>query len=248
MELKHNPEPSNTDTLAEPAISFKALIAGLLAVALGAFAAAVILPAWLPNLVASLLGPEPKAYWYMSRGTAVVAYLLLWLSMALGVGITNRMAQMWPGGPLAADLHEYLSLAGMAFGMFHALILMGDKYIAYTLAQVLLPFASTSYRPVWVGLGQIGLYTFAIVNLSFYVRKRIGTRTWRLIHYLSYATFALALLHGIFSGTDVGLPWMTAIYWTTGVSLIFLTIYRILFRVGNKKPARAVAAQAVARQ
>src|SRR5512132_2483555 len=112
------------------------------AVAAGVFAAVVALPPWLPGLSASLLGPEPKVYWYLSRSSAVAAYLLLWCSMATGLAISNRLARIWPGGPTAFDLHQYTSLLGLGFALFHALILMGDHYINYTLGQVLVPFAS----------------------------------------------------------------------------------------------------------
>src|SRR5574341_647780 len=178
---------------APPAMAFQNVALLLGAAATGAFAAVVVLPTWLPGLSASLLGASPKAYWYLSRASAMVAYGLLWLSMALGLLITNKMARLWPGAPTAFDLHQHASLLGLAFALFHGLILMGDKYIHYTLAQVLLPFASAGYRPVWVGLGQIALYLLAIVGLSFYVRRSIGHRAWRLIHYLSFVLYALAL-------------------------------------------------------
>jgi predicted ferric reductase len=216
------------------------LIIMLLAVTLGAFAAAIVLPSWLPGLSQSLLGREPKAYWYLSRASALVAYGLLWLSMALGLIITNKLARLWPGGPVAFDLHQFASLMGLAFALFHALILMGDKYINYDLAQVLVPFSSTGYKPVWVGLGQIGFYLLAVVGLSFYVRKRLGNRTWRLIHYLSFLTFAVALLHGIFAGTDSSALGVQIFYWATGASLLFLLVYRILItKFTAKKAAHA---------
>jgi predicted ferric reductase len=225
-----------------PAMPLHTLIIMLLAVVLGAFAAAIVLPNWLPGLSQSLLGSEPKAYWYLSRASAMVAYGLLWLSMATGLIITNKLARLWPGGPIAFDLHQFTSLMGLAFALFHALILMGDKYINYDLAQVLVPFNSTGYKPVWVGLGQIGFYLLAIVGLSFYVRKRLGNRSWRLIHYFSFFMFALALLHGIFAGTDSTVVAIQIFYWITGASLLFLLVYRILVtKFAAKKAARVVA-------
>jgi predicted ferric reductase len=145
--------------------------------------------------------------------------------------MTNKLARMWPGGPTSFDLHQYSSLLGLAFALFHALILMGDAYIAYTLAQILTPFASVDYKPLWVGLGQIGFYVMAIVGLSFYARRIITQKGWRLIHFLSFALFVLALVHGLQSGTDAATPWAQAVYWVSGVSVMFLTIYRILAKV-----------------
>jgi predicted ferric reductase len=188
----------------------------------------IALPALLPALGGSLAGEEPKAYWYLARSSAWVAYGLLWLSMVLGITITNRMARVWPGGPTAFDLHQYASLLGMAFAFFHGLVLLGDRYIGYTLPQVLVPFLGGGYRPVWVGLGQLGLYGLAVVGLSFYVKRGIGTRWWRRIHFLSFGVFVLVLIHGVASGTDTAEGWAQGIYWGTGAALLFLTIYRVL--------------------
>ena len=226
-----------------PAMPLYTVLLMLLAIAAGVFAAVVVLPSWLPGLSASVLGPEPKVYWYLSRSSAVVAYLLLWISMATGLMISNKLARLWPGGPAAFDLHQHTSLLGMGFALFHALILIGDRYINYTLGQVLIPFASAGYRPLWVGLGQIGWYVMTIVSLTFYVRRRIGHRLWRLIHLLSYAMFALALLHGLLSGTDGGTAWARGMYWASAGSLLFLTIYRILAVSIDRKGAPKRAAR-----
>jgi predicted ferric reductase len=182
----------------------------------------------LAALSTALLGEH--AAWYLSRASAFVAYVLLWWSMVLGLSITNRLARLWPGGPATADLHEHASLLGLAFGLLHTLVLLGDAYIGYTLPQILIPFTSVSYQPVWVGVGQISLYLMALVTFSFYVRRWIGARAWRTIHYLSFVVFVLALVHGVFSGTDSTLAWAFWMYIGTGASVLGMTIYRIVAR------------------
>ena len=194
----------------------------------------------LAALTTALLGAQSA--WYLSRASAFVAYGLLWLSMMLGLSITNRMARVWPGGPVVGDLHEHASLLGLVFGMLHPLVLLGDHYIGYTLPQILIPFASVGYLPLWVGLGQIGLYLMMIVTFSFYVRRWIGARTWRLLHYLSFLVFALVLVHGVFSGTDSSTVWAFWMYVSTGASVVAMTIYRIVFVRRSAKPrARPVS-------
>ena len=204
--------------------------AGLMvaAAALGITAAILVLPNWLPGLAGSMAGSIPKVFWYLSRSTALVSMGILWASMMLGVGITNKMARSWPGAPAAFALHEYLSLLGLGFAAFHGLILLGDHFANFTLAQLLTPFSTSGYHPFWVGLGQIGFYTWIIVTASFYVRKHIGQRTWRLLHYVSFFTYMAALMHGIGSGTDASLSWVQGFYWITGASLLFLTTARVV--------------------
>jgi predicted ferric reductase len=218
-----------------PVITLQTFMLLLLSIVVGVFLAAVALPTWMPGLSASILGVQPKVFWYLSRGSALVAFMILWLSMALGLIITNKMARLWPGGPVAFDLHEYTSILGLFLALFHALILVGDAYINYSILQVLIPFASVNYHQFWVGIGQIGFYIWLLVVLSFYVRSRIGTRSWRLIHYASYLLMIMAMLHGITSGTDSSAPWAAWMYWFAGGSLLFLTIYRVFITI--KAPA-----------
>jgi predicted ferric reductase len=212
----------------ESSISSQSVLVLFIAMSLGILAAVLVLPNWLPGLAGSLTGAEPKAFWYLSRATAFVALGLLWASMMLGVGITNKMARLWPGAPAAFALHEYLSLLGLGFAAFHGLILLGDHYSNFSLFQILIPFATTSYFPLWVGLGQLGFYAWALVTASFYVRKRIGQRTWRVLHYVSFLAYLGAMLHGLTSGTDSGLGWVQGFYWLTGGSFLFLFTYRIV--------------------
>jgi len=213
---------------SEPVLSWPWLVVSLLGILVVAVTITTWLPGLAPQLANTLLTDNPKAFWYLSRGTAIVAFILIWASMLTGLLITNKMARAWPGGPVAFDLHEYLSIIGLAFGLFHGLILMGDHYIGYNLAQVLLPFASFGYKPFWVGLGQISMYLTGILVASFYVRKTIAPKTWRLIHFVSFLTFLMVLVHGVASGTDSPAGWMQLIYWGSAASLVFLTVYRIV--------------------
>jgi len=212
----------------ESAVSGQTILVIFAAMLIGVVFSLVVLPTWLPRLAGSLTGPQPKVFWYLSRATAFVAMGLLWASMMLGLGISNKLARLWPGAPAAFAIHEYVSLLGLAFAGFHGLILLGDQYSKFTLAQLLSPFATASYRPFWVGLGQLGLYVWAIVTASFYVRKHIGQRTWRLLHFASFLSYAGALVHGLASGTDTGQTWALLFYLVTSGSFVFLFIYRVL--------------------
>lgn len=212
----------------ESSVNIQSFLTFLVAMTLGLLVAVLILPSWLPNMSFSLSGDAPKAYWYLSRATAFVSLSLLWLSMALGLGITNKMARLWPGAPAAFALHEYVSLLGLAFAAFHAVVILGDHYINFTLLQLFIPFSTADYRPFWVGLGQLGFYTWAILALSFYIRPAIGQKFWRFLHYASFGMYVMGIFHGIFTGTDTSAGWVQNYYWISAGSLLFLLMYRIL--------------------
>ncbi|GBD08500.1 hypothetical protein HRbin22_00740 [Candidatus Thermoflexus japonica] len=223
-------EPRELDELSA-ATAISTLIGLLLSAAAGAFLAILVLPHWLPALAGSLQGPAPKAYWYLSRASGLVAYGLLWLSMVLGLMITGRIARLWPGGPMAFELHQHAALLSLAFSLFHALILLGDRYISFTPLRLFLPFASVDYRPFWVGWGQLGWYLLALVGLSFYVRRWIGHATWRRIHYLSFGIFLMITAHGLMSGTDAGKMGVRVMYEIAGGTVLGLLLYRMVISV-----------------
>lgn len=192
----------------------------------------------LAALGSALIGAHSA--WYLSRATAFVSYVLVWWSMILGLSMTNKLARIWPGGPTANALHEHASLLGLAFAAIHALVLLADQYIGYTLPQILIPFAS-SYMPLWIGFGQIGLYLMAIVTFSFYIRRWIGTKTWRTLHFLSFALFVMALGHGLITGTDSSALWAIVMYAGTGLSVLWMTVYRIFVTRETKAALPAAA-------
>jgi len=192
---------------------------------------------WLAVIAASLSGPEPRAYWYLSRAAGLTAYGLLWLAIVLGLSLSIRLARVWPGGPTAADLHQFASLLALGFATVHGLVLLGDQYIGYTFAQILVPFTGTGYRPLWVGLGQVGFYLAAVVAFSVYLRDSIGYRAWRALHHLSFAVYILATVHAVGAGTDSAAPLAPLIYWVGAVVVGLLTVRRVL--TSGPRPAGA---------
>jgi predicted ferric reductase len=217
---------ADVDSL-EPTVSVTTVSLILVTTGIGTIGALWVLQSGLAGLSESLLGPQPKAFWELARSSGLVAYWLMWMSVAFGLLITNRMARLWLGGPTVFDLHQFTSLLGVAFALVHAFILLGDRYIKYSPLQIVLPFASVNYQPVWVGMGQIAFYILMPVIFSFYARQRIGAGTWRLIHGASFLAFSLITVHGLLAGSDTTNFAVLGMYALTGLSVVFLTIYRL---------------------
>jgi len=173
------------------------------------------------------LAAKTPAYWYMSRGAGLVGYLLLWATTAWGLVVSTKVAKGLIAAPFSASLHEFLSLAALAFAGIHSLALLGDRYIGFNLADIIYPFAA-SYRPGWVGLGQLGFYLTLALIISFYVRKRMGYKTWRLMHYLTFLAYGMVVVHGLTAGTDANALPVQAMYLGTGAVIVFLIYYRLL--------------------
>lgn len=204
------------------------LLVALVAVTAGVVLALAALPVLGPLLSNTLFGAEPKGYWYLARVAGLTSYGLVWLSVVFGLLVTNRLGRLWPGGPATVDLHQFLSLFALGYVVFHALVLLGDRYMRYSLPQLLIPFAGGAYRPVEVGLGQLALYLLFPLTFSFYARRWLGQRGWRALHYSAFLVYALATIHGIMSGTDSSHPAILALYGSTVLLTLALTLYRIL--------------------
>jgi predicted ferric reductase len=186
-----------------------------------------------------------QLWWYVTRASGMVAYLLLWFSMVLGLGVTSKFFDQLLDRVFTYDFHQFISLLSIAFVVLHVVVLMLDRYMPYSIWQVLIPFISP-YRPFWVGVGVIGFYLTLLVTITFYLRKRIGMHAFRVIHILSLVGYLGATLHGIYSGTDSPLPAVQFLYKGTGLVVIFLTIFWLVLLALRKMEARRQA-QAAAR-
>ena len=142
------------------------------------------------------------ALWYASRATGVVSLVLLSTVMIIGI-LVNRQGRL-PGLPRFAvlGLHRNLSLLAVAFVAIHVITAVADSYVSISLAAAVIPFVS-SYEPLWLGLGAVSLDLMAAVIVTSLLRRHIGRRAWRAVHWLAYASWPVAVVHSIFSSKDL---------------------------------------------
>jgi predicted ferric reductase len=167
------------------------------------------------------------SFWYLSRATGFVAYLLLWGSVTWGLLLSTGTGRAWMRPPQLLDAHQFLSAGSAGFTCFHGLVLMGDRYVSFPLRAVVLPFGGR-YEPLLVAFGQIAAWLILLLIASFHVRRQIGGRVWRRLHYASFVAFWLAVAHGLLLGTEGTTVWANVLYFTTGSVVTFLTCYRVL--------------------
>lgn len=175
--------------------------------------------------------------WNMTRSSGLVAFGLLWLSVVWGLLASTRLARGWPGSAQTIDVHEHVSFLALGFTALHVLVLAFAGPHGFSLFELLVPFAAQRER-VLMGVGQLAFELSVLVTASFYLRKRIGPRVWRWLHYSSLLAWAGALVHAALLGTDSAVPGVRLYYFvTTGVVLFLL-----FFRVGSALwPQRKIA-------
>ena len=161
-------------------------------------------------LVATV-GHGSAALWYLTRATGLVSLILLSATVILGtVTSVGWTTQRWPRF-LSQALHRNLSLFCLALLGVHIVSTIGDGYVPIGLADAFVPFRSP-YRPLWVGLGALAFDLLLAVAITSGLRRRIGTAAWRGVHWLAYACWPIAVLHGLGSGTDARLSGATLIF------------------------------------
>jgi sulfoxide reductase heme-binding subunit YedZ len=146
-------------------------------------------------------GVTNHALWYIDRGSGLTALLLLTMVVVLGVvSMTRVRSPRWPRFALS-QLHRNLALLALVFGALHVLTAVIDSFVPITLVDVFIPFAG-SYKPFWLGVGTIGADLMLAVLITTALRRRVGNRTWRSVHMLSYGCWATAVVHSVGIGSD----------------------------------------------
>jgi hypothetical protein len=149
----------------------------------------------------------PSAYWYLARGTGVVSLILLTASVVLGIlGPLRFAAPRWPRFAIDS-LHRYVSLLVIAVLVVHIITSVLDSFAPIKLTDAVIPFVS-AYRSLWMGLGALAFDLLLALVITSLLRRRIGYRGWRAIHWLAYASWPVAVLHGLGTGSDTKVLWM----------------------------------------
>lgn len=176
------------------------------------------------SLSHTLPATSDKAYWFISRSSGVLAYLLLTLGVMWGLVQSGGFLRPTIPAPLAFGLHSFLNWASLVMAALHGLILLGDNFIKMSLADVIIPFIGP-YKPGLVGFGVLGFYLMFLLSLSFYVRSYLGQKTFRALHYASYPTYLLVTWHSLGAGTDSHA--LGPLYVLSIIGVMVLTIWRM---------------------
>jgi sulfoxide reductase heme-binding subunit YedZ len=179
---------------------------------------------------------SPSPLWFLTRGTGAISLVLLTLTVTLGiVNVRRTRLEHVPRFVLDA-VHRNASLLAVSFLLVHIATALLDGYAPITVLDVVIPFAST-YRPLWLGLGAVAFDLVIAITITSLLRRRLGYRTWRATHWLAYASWPVALVHGLGTGTDAKTHWMLLL--TGGCVAVMLAA--VLVRVSAGWPQHLAA-------
>ncbi len=163
-------------------------------------------------------------FWLLARATGLTAYALLTTSVLAGLTVKSKPLGARIKAAAVTDLHRFLALLGLGVVAVHGLTLVLDSTVRMPLAGLLVPGLSP-YRPLATGIGVLAAELMLLIYVSFSLRRRIGVRAWRRLHYLTFAVFAAATVHGLAAGTD---RWALGLYAAAVAAVTALTTWRIV--------------------
>ena len=168
-----------------------------------------------------------KTYWYLTRSSGAVSLILLTAALVIGIALVGRVrSERWPR--FAVDgIHRAVSLLAIVFLAVHVITAVLDSFAPISLLDAVIPFAGT-YRPVWLGLGAAAFDLLLAVTITSVLRERLGYRAWRAVHWLAYAVWPLAIVHGLATGSDLHQGWMTAIYIACAATFAAAVLTRVV--------------------
>lgn len=219
---------------------------GLFAIAV-ALVLAVSLPAAVDALLRVAQVAPDRLPWVATRLIGFLSYFAIAGSVVYGLLLSTKILDAIAHRPVSFALHQDLAAIGLGLAGVHAVLLGLDASVPFSLFEIVVPFAAP-YRPLWVGVGQVALYLAAVVYASFHVRRQVGQRAWRLIHYATFLSFAGATAHGILTGTDTATAWAWWSYVVATAAVVFLTVYRVVIAVQARRSAGAVPGGAPVRR
>ena len=165
--------------------------------------------------------------WIVLRAAGIGAYVMLFLSVAWGLVSTTAVFGRRVSKASVALVHQFMATCGLFLLAIHIGGLLVDTYMRFGPRDVLVPMAG-SFKPIPVAFGIVAMYLTFFVIVTSWVRKPIGTKWWRRTHLLAVPTFTVALVHGVFAGTDTVRPAMWWMYVATGLIVLFLVVVRAL--------------------
>jgi sulfoxide reductase heme-binding subunit YedZ len=180
---------------------------------------------------------KDPTFWILARATGLTAYVLLTLSVLAGLVVKTRPLGRAIRAAAATDVHRFLSLLALGAVALHGLALVLDSTVQIGLGALLIPGVA-GYRPLPTGLGVVAAELAIVIIASFPLRKRIGVRAWRRLHWATYGVFLAATAHGIAAGTDSVRPWIFGLYLGAVFAVATATAWRALDRPLKAKGAK----------
>ena len=165
--------------------------------------------------------------WYTARAGGIVAWALAAASVVWGLALSTHVMGRNPRPAWLFDLHRFLGGLTLIFTGVHVAAVLLDTYVHFSVINVLVPFTGT-WHPAAVAWGIVAMYLLLAVELTSLARARISKRSWRRVHFASFALFLFSTVHGLAAGTDGRSPGFVMAAGTVSLVVVALTATRLV--------------------
>jgi predicted ferric reductase len=167
-----------------------------------------------------------EAMWAFGRVSGFMSLALFTVSVLLGIlNRSGRPLLVLPRFSISI-LHRNIAVLATVFLGLHVGSLLLDSYAKLRPVDVVVPFLG-SFQPFWQGLGTVALDLVAAVVVTAFLRHRIGQRTFKAVHWLTYGIWPVAMAHAIGNGTDAGSAWFLGLAAASGVAVVSALLWRL---------------------
>ena len=192
-------------------------------------------------LAAVTSASNPSPLWFATRGAGATTLVVLTATVVLGIGTSLRWEGRRTPRFVTATLHRNLSLFALVLLAVHIATSVLDPFAGIRGIDAVIPFAG-AYRTFWLGLGVLAAEILAAVAVTSIARGRIGSRAWRAIHWAAYASWPLAVVHGVGTGTDSQTAWLIGLTAACITAVLLALVERLLRGRWRTVPLRLLAA------
>lgn len=175
--------------------------------------------------------------WIITRAAGLSAFYLLTAGVVSGIFCGS------PGikGIWKARIYRFHSKTqsfGLIAAIAHVIVLAIDSYMKFDWITLIVPFSAPQHRFEY-GLGSLAMYGLLVIMLTSDFRGLLANRIWKTIHMAAYPVFFLALIHGLFAGTDSAKPLVFWSYPAAALLVVAATAVRALTEIRQAREKRA---------
>ena len=141
----------------------------------------------------------------VSSDAGLVAMVLLTVNILLGLVLSARYntVRSWPHRRLPIfDIHNWTAYIALGLIFIHPALLLFVNEAKFRVVDLLWPVHSPK-QTLYNCLGASAFYCVLFVVVTSYFRGKFGSRTWKKLHYVSYAAAALLFFHGIMTDPEL---------------------------------------------
>jgi methionine sulfoxide reductase heme-binding subunit len=171
----------------------------------------------------------------VSAATGVISMVLLSAVVVLGILLDRRVRL--PGLPRFAglSLHRYASLLAVGFLALHIITAVVGPYAKIRLAAIVVPFTSV-YARSWLGLGAVATDLIIAIVATSLLRRHLSHRSWRVVHWLAYACWPVALAHSLGTGGGMRSGRLLDLAVACSVAVVAAAVWRVTAALRDPLP------------